>query len=203
MNIHEYQGKAVLKSIGAPVSKGVVIFNADEAEAAAKELGGPLWVVKSQIHAGGRGKGTFNEDSAGEKGGVRLAWSIEEVVENAKQMLGNTLVTHQTGPEGKVVNRLYIEDGSDIEKEFYLSLLVDRGSSRVSYAKPGHCVRLSVSAQNQRPLRRRSDRAGARTVVRQGAVDLVANDEQIMLSGQLRHLSDVFITVDHAGGITG
>jgi succinyl-CoA synthetase beta subunit len=133
MNIHEYQGKAVLKSIGAPVSKSVVIFNADEAEAAAKELGGPLWVVKSQIHAGGRGKGTFNEDSAGEKGGVRLAWSIEEVVENAKQMLGNTLVTHQTGPEGKVVNRLYIEDGSDIEKEFYLSLLVDRGSSRVSF----------------------------------------------------------------------
>ena len=133
MNIHEYQGKAVLKSIGAPVSKGVAIFDASEAEAAAKELGGPLWVVKSQIHAGGRGKGTFKEDGAGEKGGVRLAWSVEEVVENAKQMLGNTLVTHQTGPEGKVVNRLYIEDGSDIEKEFYLSLLVDRQTSRVSF----------------------------------------------------------------------
>jgi len=133
MNIHEYQGKAVLKSIGAPVSKGVAIFNADEAEAAAKELGGPLWVVKSQIHAGGRGKGTFKEDKAGDKGGVRLAWSIEEVVENAQQMLGSTLVTHQTGPEGKVVNRLYIEDGSDIDKEFYLSLLVDRQSSRVSF----------------------------------------------------------------------
>lgn len=133
MNIHEYQGKAVLKSIGAPVSKGVAIFSADEAEAAAKELGGPLWVVKSQIHAGGRGKGSFKEDSAGEKGGVRLAWSVEEVVENAKEMLGATLVTHQTGPAGKVVNRLYIEDGSDIDKEFYLSLLVDRGSSRVSF----------------------------------------------------------------------
>lgn len=133
MNIHEYQGKAVLKSIGAPVSKGVAIFNADEAEAAAKELGGPLWVVKSQIHAGGRGKGTFKEDKAGDKGGVRLAWSVEEVVENAKQMLGSTLVTHQTGPDGKVVNRLYIEHGSDIDKEFYLSLLVDRETSRVSF----------------------------------------------------------------------
>lgn len=133
MNIHEYQGKAVLKSIGAPVSKGVAIFSAGEAEAAAKELGGPLWVVKSQIHAGGRGKGTFKEDKAGDKGGVRLAWSIDEVVENARQMLGSTLVTHQTGPDGKVVNRLYIEDGSDIEKEFYLSLLVDRQSSRVSF----------------------------------------------------------------------
>ncbi len=133
MNIHEYQDKAVLKSIGAPVSKGVAIFNADEAEAAAKELGGPLWVVKSQIHAGGRGKGTFKEDKAGDKGGVRLAWSIEEVVENAKQMLGSTLVTHQTGPEGKVVNRLYIEHGSDIDKEFYLSLLIDRETSRVSF----------------------------------------------------------------------
>ncbi len=98
MNIHEYQGKAVLKSIGAPVSKGVAIFNAGEAEAAAKELGGPLWVVKSQIHAGGRGKGTFVEDSAGEAGGVRLAWSIDEVIENARQMLCAHLVTAQTGP---------------------------------------------------------------------------------------------------------
>jgi succinyl-CoA synthetase beta subunit len=133
MNIHEYQGKAVLKSIGAPVSNGVAIFNADEAEAAAKQLPGPLWVVKSQIHAGGRGKGHFKEDSAGDKGGVRLAFSVEEVVENAKQMLGATLVTHQTGPKGKQVNRLYIEDGSDIEKEFYLSLLVDRETSRVSF----------------------------------------------------------------------
>ena len=133
MNIHEHQGKEVLKSIGAPVSKGVAIFDASEAEAAAKELGGPLWVVKSQIHAGGRGKGKFKEKSAGEAGGVRLARSVEEVVENAKQMLGATLVTAQTGDEGKQVNRLYIEDGSDIEKEFYLSLLIDRATSRVSF----------------------------------------------------------------------
>ncbi|PHR91288.1 MAG: ADP-forming succinate--CoA ligase subunit beta [Robiginitomaculum sp.] len=133
MDIHEYQGKAVLKSLGVPVSKGIAIFDASEAEAAAKELGGPLWVVKSQIHAGGRGKGTFKEDAAGDKGGVRLSWSVEEVVQNAKEMLGNTLVTHQTGPVGKQVNRLYIEFGSDIDKEFYLSLLVDRQTSRVSF----------------------------------------------------------------------
>ena len=133
MNIHEYQGKAVLKELGAPVSKGIAIFDASEAKAAAEELGGPLWVVKSQIHAGGRGKGTFVEDSAGEKGGVRLAWSVDEVVENAKQMLGAHLVTAQTGAGGKQVNRLYIEDGSDIEKEFYLSIIINRETSRVSF----------------------------------------------------------------------
>lgn len=133
MNIHEYQGKAVLKSIGAPVSEGVAIFSAGEAEAAAKQLGGPLWVVKSQIHAGGRGKGKFVEASAGEAGGVRLSWSVEEVVENAKQMLGAHLVTAQTGEAGKQVNRLYIEHGSDIEKEFYLSLLINRETSRISF----------------------------------------------------------------------
>jgi succinyl-CoA synthetase beta subunit len=133
MNIHEYQAKAVLKEFGVPVSKGVPIFKAEEAEAAANELGGPLWVVKSQIHAGGRGKGKFKEAAAGEKGGVRLAKSVEEVKEFAKQMLGNTLVTIQTGEAGKQVNRLYIEDGSDIEKEFYLSALVDRATSRISF----------------------------------------------------------------------
>ncbi|MFN3685566.1 ADP-forming succinate--CoA ligase subunit beta [Salinarimonas sp.] len=133
MNIHEYQGKALLKEFGAPVSRGIAIFSAEEAEAAAKELGGPLWVVKSQIHAGGRGKGKFKEPQAGEKGGVRLAKSVEEVKEFAAQMLGNTLVTIQTGPEGKQVNRLYIEDGSDIEKEFYLSALVDRETGRVAF----------------------------------------------------------------------
>lgn len=133
MNIHEYQGKALLKEYGAPVSRGIAIFSAEEAEAAAKELGGPLWVVKSQIHAGGRGKGKFKEPEAGEKGGVRLAKSIDEVKEFAAQMLGNTLVTIQTGPEGKQVNRLYIEDGSDIEKEFYLSALVDRETGRVAF----------------------------------------------------------------------
>lgn len=133
MNIHEYQGKAVLKEFGVPVSNGRAIFKADEAEAAARELGGPLWVVKSQIHAGGRGKGKFKEASAGEKGGVRLAKSIDEVKKFAGEMLGATLVTIQTGPAGKQVNRLYIEDGSDIAKEFYLSMLVDRVTSRVAF----------------------------------------------------------------------
>ncbi len=103
MNIHEYHGKAVLKEFGLPVSRGVAIFSADEAEAAAKELGGPLWVVKSQIHAGGRGKGKFKESDAGEKGGVRLAKSVDEVKEFAQQMLGKTLVTIQTGEAGKQV----------------------------------------------------------------------------------------------------
>ena len=133
MNIHEYQAKAILKTFGVPVSRGVAVMNASQAEAAARELGGPLWVVKSQIHAGGRGKGKFKEASAGEKGGVRLARSVEEVKSFVEQMLGNTLVTIQTGPAGKQVNRLYIEDGSDIEKEFYLSALVDRATSRVSF----------------------------------------------------------------------
>ncbi len=133
MNIHEYQAKAILKEFGAPVSRGVAVFSVDEAEAAATSLGGPLWVVKSQIHAGGRGKGKFKEASAGEKGGVRLAKSIDEVKTFVGQMLGATLVTVQTGPAGKQVNRLYIEDGSDIEKEFYLSMLVDRATGRVAF----------------------------------------------------------------------
>jgi succinyl-CoA synthetase beta subunit len=133
MNIHEYQAKAVLKEFGVPVSKGVPIFAASEAEAAAKQLGGPVWVVKSQIHAGGRGKGKFKEASAGDKGGVRLARSIDEVKQYAREMLGATLVTVQTGPAGKQVNRLYIEDGSAIEKEFYLSALVDRETSRIAF----------------------------------------------------------------------
>lgn len=133
MNIHEYQAKALLKTYGVPVSEGRVVLAAKDAEAAARELPGPLWVVKSQIHAGGRGKGTFKEKEAGEKGGVRLAKSVDDVVANVQQMLGRTLVTVQTGPSGKQVNRIYIEDGSDIEKEFYLSLLVDRSTSRVSF----------------------------------------------------------------------
>ncbi len=133
MNIHEYQAKAVLKEFGVPVSRGVPVLDASQAEAAAKELGGPLWVVKSQIHAGGRGKGKFKEPEAGEKGGVRLATSIDDVKTFVNQMLGKTLVTVQTGPAGKQVNRLYIEDGSDIEKEFYLSALVDRATSRVAF----------------------------------------------------------------------
>ena len=133
MNIHEYQAKAVLKEFGAPVSRGVAVLKAEDAEKAAKELGGPLWVVKSQIHAGGRGKGKFKEASAGDKGGVRLSKSVEDVVANVKQMLGATLVTIQTGPAGKQVNRLYIEEGSDIAKEFYLSMLVDRATSRIAF----------------------------------------------------------------------
>ncbi|HKN26821.1 MAG TPA: ADP-forming succinate--CoA ligase subunit beta [Roseiarcus sp.] len=133
MNIHEYQAKAVLRAFSAPVANGFPAFTPQEAAEAAKKLGGPLWVVKSQIHAGGRGKGKFKEPSAGDKGGVRLARSIEEVEAFARQMLGATLVTVQTGPAGKQVNRLYIEDGANIDKEFYLSALVDRQTSRVSF----------------------------------------------------------------------
>ena len=133
MNVHEYQAKAVLRAFGVPVPRGVAVFKAADAEAAARELGGPVWVVKSQIHAGGRGKGTFKEAEAGTKGGVRVSKSVEEATANVAQMLGRTLVTAQTGPAGRQVNRLYIEDGSNIAKEFYLSLLVDRVTSRVSF----------------------------------------------------------------------
>src|SRR5947208_7553497 len=129
MNVHEYQAKAVLRAFDAPVSNGRAALSVAEAEAAARELPGPVWVVKSQIHAGGRGKGKFKEASAGDKGGVRLAKSIDDVKTFAQQMLGATLVTIQTGEHGKQVNRLYVEDGSDIEKEFYLSALVDRETS--------------------------------------------------------------------------
>ncbi|MFN6977396.1 MAG: ATP-grasp domain-containing protein, partial [Gemmobacter sp.] len=133
MNIHEYQAKALLRSHGIPVSDGRVVLRAEEAKTAAGELDGPLWVVKAQIHAGGRGKGKFKEAEAGEKGGVRLARSVSEAAEMATQMLGRTLVTHQTGPAGKQVNRIYIEDGSDIARELYLALLIDRKSSRISF----------------------------------------------------------------------
>ena len=133
MNIHEYQAKAVLRAFSAPVANGFPAFTPTEAAEAARKLAGPLWVVKSQIHAGGRGKGRFKEASAGDKGGVRLARSVEEVEAFAKQMLGATLVTAQTGPAGKQVNRLYIEDGAAIDKEFYLSVLVDRQTSRISF----------------------------------------------------------------------
>jgi len=133
MNIHEYQAKALLRSYGAPVSDGRVVLKAEDAKTAAGELDGPIWVVKSQIHAGGRGKGKFKEPEAGDKGGVRIARSVSEAAEMARQMLGRTLVTHQTGPSGKQVNRIYIEDGSDIARELYLALLVDRQSSRISF----------------------------------------------------------------------
>jgi succinyl-CoA synthetase beta subunit len=133
MNIHEYQAKAVLKSFGAPVPLGFPAFTPDEAAEAASQLGGSLWVVKTQIHAGGRGKGRFQEAEAGDKGGVRLARSVEEVREAAAAMLGRTLVTHQTGAHGKRVNRVYVEEGSRIAQEFYLSLLVDRATSQVAF----------------------------------------------------------------------
>ena len=133
MNIHEHQAKAVLKSYGAPVADGVAVYSVDEARKAADQLPGPLWVVKSQIHAGGRGKGKFKELGSDAKGGVRLAFSKDDVAAHAEEMLGNTLVTHQTGPEGKQVNRLYIEDGADIDRELYLSLLVNRASGRTAF----------------------------------------------------------------------
>jgi succinyl-CoA synthetase beta subunit len=133
MNIHEYQAKALLRSYGIPVSDGRVVLKAEDAKTAAGELDGPLWVVKAQIHAGGRGKGRFKEPEAGDKGGVRLARSVGEAAEFARQMLGRTLVTIQTGPAGKNVGRIYIEDGSDIARELYLALLIDRQTSRISF----------------------------------------------------------------------
>jgi succinyl-CoA synthetase beta subunit len=123
MNIHEYQAKAVLREFGVPVPRGVAAFTVDEAAKAASELGGPVWVVKAQIHAGGRGKA----------GGVKVVKSIEDVQTQAKRLLGSVLVTHQTGPHGKQINRLYIEDGSMIDREFYLSALVDRESARIAF----------------------------------------------------------------------
>jgi succinyl-CoA synthetase beta subunit len=132
VNIHEYQAKQVLAKFGVPVAQGLPAFSVAEAVDAAKKLGGAVWAVKSQIHAGGRGKGKFKEAKAGDKGGVRIAKSVDEVKAFAGQMLGSTLVTLQTGPKGKQVNRIYIEQGSAIEKEFYLSMLVDRETSRVA-----------------------------------------------------------------------
>ncbi len=133
MNIHEYQGKALLKSFGVPVPRGFAAFTVAEAVDAAAKLGGSVWAVKSQIHAGGRGKGKFKEPEAGEKGGVRIAKAAADVKLYASQMLGRTLVTLQTGAAGRVVNRIYIEEGVRIAKEFYLSVLVDRGSGRVAF----------------------------------------------------------------------
>jgi succinyl-CoA synthetase beta subunit len=133
MNIHESQAKDLYRQYGVPTPNGLPAFSVAEAVEAAKKLPGPVWVVKAQIHAGGRGKGKFLEASAGDKGGVRLAKSIDEVKQFAEEMLGKTLVTLQTGPAGRVVKRLYIEDGSAIERELYLSALVDRASSRVAF----------------------------------------------------------------------
>jgi succinyl-CoA synthetase beta subunit len=123
MNIHEYQAKAILREYEVPVPRGIPVFSSEEADKAAHQLGGPVWVVKAQIHAGGRGKA----------GGVKVVRAIEDVSREASRLLGSTLVTHQTGPKGKVVNRLYIEDGSAIDREFYLSALLDRATARVSF----------------------------------------------------------------------
>ena len=133
MNIHEYQAKDLYRQYGVPTATGYPAMSVEEAVAAARKLPGPVWVVKSQIHAGGRGKGRFKEAAAGDKGGVRLAKSIDEVKTFASQMLGNTLVTIQTGEQGRKVQRLYVEDGSRIARELYLSALVDRNTSRVSF----------------------------------------------------------------------
>ncbi|QUL37373.1 ADP-forming succinate--CoA ligase subunit beta [Erythrobacter sp. JK5] len=132
MNVHEYQAKELLKEHGIAVPDGHAALSVEEAVAAARQLPGPLYVVKAQIHAGGRGKGKFKELPEDAKGGVRLAKSVEEVEANAREMLGNTLVTIQTGDEGKQVNRLYVTDGVDIAKEYYFSLLVDRATGRVA-----------------------------------------------------------------------
>ncbi|QIK78564.1 ADP-forming succinate--CoA ligase subunit beta [Sphingomonas piscis] len=132
MNIHEYQAKELLAKFGVPVPAGYAAMSADEAAEAAGKLPGPLWVVKAQIHAGGRGKGKFKELGPDSKGGVRLAKSVEEVRAHAEEMLGKTLVTIQTGDAGKEVQRLYITDGVDIAKEFYLALLVDRETGRIA-----------------------------------------------------------------------
>jgi len=133
MNIHEYQEKLLLSEFQVPVAQGAVAFSPQEAVTAAENLGGPVWVVKSQIHAGGRGKGHFKESDSGSQGGVRIVRSIDDVRDNAAQMLGKTLVTHQSGPGGKTVNRVYVEQGSRIGRELYLSCLVDRSSARVAF----------------------------------------------------------------------
>ncbi|MCF2514729.1 ADP-forming succinate--CoA ligase subunit beta [Sphingomonas sp. G124] len=132
MNIHEYQAKELLANFGVPVPAGHAAMSVEEAVEAAKQLPGPLWVVKAQIHAGGRGKGKFKELGPDAKGGVRLARSIDEVRQHAEEMLGRTLVTIQTGAQGKQVQRLYVTDGVDIAKEFYLALLVDRATGRIA-----------------------------------------------------------------------
>jgi len=133
MNIHEYQAKQVLKGFGAPIADGNPVLTADDIDKAIDSLPGPVWVVKSQIHAGGRGKGKFKELGPDAKGGVRVSFSAEEAKANAREMFGNTLVTKQTGPAGKQVNRLYIEDGADIETELYCSILVNRETGKVSF----------------------------------------------------------------------
>src|SRR3954453_15149714 len=151
MNVHEYQAKELLAKQGIPVPAGYAALSVEEAVEAAQKLPGPLYVVKAQIHAGGRGKGRFKELGPDAKGGVRLAKSVDEVRANAAEMLGKTLVTVQTGAAGKQVNRLYITDGVDIAKEYYLALLVDRGSGRIAMvASTEGCMDIETVA-HERP----------------------------------------------------
>ncbi|MEM9433773.1 MAG: ADP-forming succinate--CoA ligase subunit beta [Pseudomonadota bacterium] len=133
MNIHEYQAKQVLKGYGAPVAEGAVVTSLADAEAAVGTLPGPVWVVKSQIHAGGRGKGKFKELPEGAKGGVRVSFSADEALADIQEIFGKTLVTKQTGPDGKQVNRIYVEAGANIDRELYLSILVDREVGRNAF----------------------------------------------------------------------
>src|SRR5580704_18325358 len=123
MNIHEYQAKAVLREFGVPVPSGIPAFSVEEAEKAAKDLGGPVWVVKAQIHAGGRDRA----------GGVKVVKSVADAKREAERLLGSVLITHQTGPQGRQVRRVYIEEGSAIDREYYLSALVDRSTSRIAF----------------------------------------------------------------------
>jgi succinyl-CoA synthetase beta subunit len=150
MNIHEYQAKALLAKFAVPLLKGGVAYTKDEAMDVARKLGSPVVAVKAQIHAGGRGKGKFKDDPNG-KGGVRIAKSIEEVGQYAAAMLGHELVTKQTGPAGKAVKRLYIEDGCDIKRELYLSMLVDRALGRIAI--------VASSRESTRPSASRPTRA--------------------------------------------
>ncbi len=131
MNIHEYQAKSLLQKYGVAVPRGAAAYTPQEAEKVARDIGGPVWVVKSQIHAGGRGAGRFKDNPQG-KGGVRVVKSVEEVGKNAGEMLGHVLVTKQTGPKGREVKRVYIEEGCDIKRELYLGMLVDRKTSRIT-----------------------------------------------------------------------
>ena len=133
MNIHEHQAKQILQEFGAPIAKGAAITAIEQAESAVAALPGPVWVVKSQIHAGGRGTGKFKELPTDAKGGVRVSFSADEALENIREMFGKTLVTQQTGPSGKAVNRIYVEDGADIDRELYLSILVDRETGKTSF----------------------------------------------------------------------
>jgi succinyl-CoA synthetase beta subunit len=162
MNIHEHQAKEVLKSFGAPVARGVAITSLDQAQAAIDALPGPLWVVKSQIHAGGRGKGKFKEKEAGEKGGVRLGFSKEQALARQGRCSAVTWSPHQTGPAGKQVNRLYIEDGADIAKELYLSMLVDRESAASPSSSRPKAAWTSRRSPTTRPRRSSPSRSTRR-----------------------------------------